>query len=261
MTSSKALLEVRSLSLSFSGLKALQNVSFSVSEGSILGLIGPNGAGKTTMLNCLTRIYTPDNGSIDCGMGDLMRMPLHRICDLGIARTFQNLELFAAQTALENVLVGALAKRGVGFLSDLFGLRSARRELDAAGRDAQAELRRLGLGDIENRVVATLPYGIQKRIELARALATKPKLLLLDEPAAGLNADETAAVARLIQELKGDGITIILVEHDMRLVMGVCDNIVVLDHGELIANGAPAEVRADERVIKAYLGEDVAHAA
>jgi branched-chain amino acid transport system ATP-binding protein len=261
MTSSKALLQVRSLSLSFSGLKALQNVSFSVGQGSILGLIGPNGAGKTTMLNCLTRIYAADIGSIVCGGHDLMRMPLHRICDLGIARTFQNLELFAAETALENVLVGALAKRSVGFLSDLLGLQSARRELDAARRDGQAELRRLGLLDIENRVVATLPYGIQKRIELARALATKPKLLLLDEPAAGLNAEETAAVARLIRELQADGITIILVEHDMRLVMGVCDNIVVLDHGELIACGAPAEIRADERVIKAYLGEDVAHAA
>jgi branched-chain amino acid transport system ATP-binding protein len=261
MMQSAPLLSVRSLSQSFSGLKALQDISFDIATGAIVGLIGPNGAGKTTLLNCLTRIYTPDSGSIHFGSTDLLRQPLHRIVELGIARTFQNLELFSAESALENVMIGAFAALKVGVFSDLLGLRSSRQLVDEARRTAEVELRRQGLGGLEERTVATLPYGFQKRIELARALATKPRLLLLDEPAAGLNPDETEALARFIRELKAGGVTVVLVEHDMRLVMGICDSLIVLDHGELIASGTPAEVRANEQVIKAYLGEDTADAA
>ncbi len=261
MTHAGPLLSVRSLSQSFSGLKALQDISFDIPEGAIVGLIGPNGAGKTTLLNCLTRIYTPDRGSIHFGVTDLLRQPLHRIVELGIARTFQNLELFSAESALENVMIGAFAALKTGVVSDLLGLRSSRRLVDEARRTAEAELRRQGLDGFEERTVATLPYGVQKRIELARALATKPRLLLLDEPAAGLNPDETEALARFIRELKTAGITVVLVEHDMRLVMGICDTLIVLDHGELIASGTPAEVRTNDQVIKAYLGEDTADAA
>jgi branched-chain amino acid transport system ATP-binding protein len=261
MTQSRTLLSVRSLSQSFSGLKALQNASFDIPQGTIVGLIGPNGAGKTTLLNCLTRIYTPDSGSVIFDGRDLLRQPLHQIVEMGIARTFQNLQLFSAETALENVMVGAFAALKTGFLTDLLGFRSSRLVVEEARHEAHAQLKRQGLESIEGRTVATLPYGVQKRIELARALATKPRLLLLDEPAAGLNPDETGALAHFILKLKAAGLTVVLVEHDMRLVMGICDTLIVLDHGELIASGTPVDVRSDEQVIKAYLGEDTADAA
>jgi len=256
------LLSVRSLRLSFSGLRALSGVSFDVPDRTIFGLIGPNGAGKSTLLNCLSRIYTPDAGEVCFGTRDLTQVPVHRLVDLGIARTFQNLELFSAETALENVMVGALGRLRSGFVGDLLGLPPARRVLDQARDVARAALLRLGLQETEGRVVATLPYGVQKRIELARALVTEPKLLLLDEPAAGLNRDETEAMGRVIRELRdGMGITTILVEHDMQLVMGICDEVAVLDHGELIASGPPSVMRRNARVIQAYLGDDAAHAA
>jgi branched-chain amino acid transport system ATP-binding protein len=253
---------VRNLSLAFAGLKALSDVSFEVSPGSIFGLIGPNGAGKTTLLNCLTRIYTPDSGSLMFGETELLTKALHDISTLGIARSFQNLELFGAETALDNVLIGALSQTSISSISDVLGLPSARKALRAASERAHAALARLGIADAANRQVATLSYGIQKRVELARALVTEPRLLLLDEPAAGLNADETGALADVLRELRqAHNLTIVLVEHDMSLVMGVCDELLVLDHGEVIAQDAPSIVRKNPKVIMAYLGEEDSDAA
>ena len=254
-------LQVKNLSLSFAGLKALKHVSFSVPFGRIFGLIGPNGAGKTTLLNCLTRIYTPDSGSLLLEDVELLSRPLDTISRLGVARTFQNLELFGEETALDNVIIGALAHIRVSSFADILGLPSARAALRSARELAQDALARVGIADMAGRQVATLPYGVQKRVELARALATKPRLLLLDEPAAGLNAEETRALASVLRELRDDDqLTIILVEHDMSLVMGVCDALVVLDHGELIAQGTPSAIRNDPNVITAYLGEENAGA-
>lgn len=257
MTDGSNNLQVRNLSLAFAGLKALNDVSFSVSAGAIFGLIGPNGAGKTTLLNCLTRIYTPNSGSLKFGERELLASPLHDISTLGIARTFQNLELFGAETALDNVLIGALSRTRIPAVPDMLGLPSARRALRAASERALAALDRLGIADAASRQVATLAYGVQKRVELARALVTEPRLLLLDEPAAGLNADETHALAEVLRDLqRTNNITIILVEHDMSLVMGICDELVVLDHGEVIAQGAPSVIRKNQKVIMAYLGEE-----
>jgi len=262
MTDIKQALFVRNLSLAFAGLKALDDVSFSVPAGSIFGLIGPNGAGKTTLLNCLTRIYTPNSGSLTFGDVELLTRPLHDISSLGIARTFQNLELFGAETALDNVLIGALSRTPIPAVADMLGLPSARRILHAASKRALEALDRLGIAEAADRQVATLSYGVQKRVELARALVTAPRLLLLDEPAAGLNADETRALANVLRELRqAHNMTIILVEHDMSLVMGVCDMLVVLDHGEVIAQDVPSVVRKNPEVIKAYLGEEDGNAA
>lgn len=261
MREASSRLEVRELSLAFAGLKALDKISFSVPAHSIFGLIGPNGAGKTTLLNCLTRIYTPDSGSLTFGSIELLAEPLHRMPEIGIARTFQNLELFAAESALDNVMIGVLSQIRIPTMVDLFGLPPARQRLREAGARALAALARLGIGDAAERQVATLAYGIQKRVELARALAAQPRLLLLDEPAAGLNAEESRSLAALLRDLRREGLTIILVEHDMALVMSVCDELVVLDHGEVIAQGSPSTIREDRKVIAAYLGEDDGDAA
>lgn len=262
MTDANQLLSVRNLSLAFAGLKALNDVSFSVPAGAIFGLIGPNGAGKTTLLNCLTRIYTPNSGSLTFADADLLKRPLHDISSLGIARTFQNLELFGAETALDNVLIGALSQTRVPAVADMLGLPSARKMVHAASEQALAALDRLGIADAAHREVATLSYGVQKRVELARALVTAPRLLLLDEPAAGLNADETNALADVMRDLRqAHNMTIILVEHDMSLVMGVCDQLVVLDHGEVIAQDVPSVVRTNPKVVMAYLGEEDVDAA
>ena len=248
------LLEIAGLSIAFAGLRALDRVSFGVREGEILGLIGPNGAGKSTLLNCVSRVYTPTGGSVRYRGEDILKKPVHALPGLGIRRTFQNLELFKDATVRENVVMGTAFRYRPTVAAELFGAdRAARRAADAR---ADKMLAVLELGEHADAKVAALPYGIQKSVELARALASEPKLMLLDEPAAGMNPEESRRVGELILRLKGLDITIVLVEHDMRLVMRVCDRIVVLDHGEKIAEGPPVEVRANPAVVAAYLGEE-----
>jgi ABC-type branched-subunit amino acid transport system ATPase component len=249
------LLEITGLSIAFSGLRALERVSFSVRESEILGLIGPNGAGKSTLLNCVSRVHTPSAGTLRYRGEDLLRKQIHELPGLGIRRTFQNLELFKDATVRENIVLGAAFRYRAAVIADLLGVSGAKRQ-EAAAR-AQKMLRVLELSEHADTQVTALPYGLQKSVELARALASEPKLLLLDEPAAGMNPEESRRVGDTIVNLKKLGITVLLVEHDMRLVMRVCDRIVVLDHGEKIAEGSPAAVRADPAVVAAYLGEDV----
>ncbi|HEY1013381.1 MAG TPA: ABC transporter ATP-binding protein [Herpetosiphonaceae bacterium] len=253
------LLEIQALHVRFGGLVALQELSLRVDAGEIIGLIGPNGAGKTTVFNCISRFYAPSSGAIRCGGRDLGRAAPHEVIGYGIARTFQNVELCPSMTALDNLLLGQHAlDRGRapgGWLADALGLGRARRR-EAAARDwADSVLRSLELFPYRDRVVSTLPFGVQKAIELARAVVARPRLILLDEPAAGADPAETAAIAGLIRRLRAEfGLSFLLVEHDMPLVMGLCDRLYVLDFGRLIAQGAPAAIRADPAVQAAYLG-------
>jgi len=249
-----ALLAITDLSIAFAGLRALEGVSFSVREGEILGLIGPNGAGKSTLLNCVSRVHTPTRGGIRYGGENLLAHAIHELPALGIRRTFQNLELFKDATVRENVILGGAFRHRAPLMAELFGV--AQRREEAAAQRADELLGRLALSEHADTPVTALPYGVQKTVELARALASEPKLLLLDEPAAGMNPEESRRVGETIRRLRDKGITIVLVEHDMRLVMAICDRIVVLDHGEKIAEGAPGDVRRDRAVIAAYLGEE-----
>jgi branched-chain amino acid transport system ATP-binding protein len=254
MSERKALLEVDDVTLRFGGLTALDQVSFDIREGEILGLIGPNGAGKTTCFNVLTGVYEATSGQVRFDGTPLAGMKRHKITKLGIARTFQNIRLFKSMTVLENVMVGADAHSKVGFFEALFRL-PRHRHTEAAGLAKAKELLDLvGIKARHDELAANLSYGDQRRLEIARAMATGPKLLCLDEPAAGFNPAEKARLMELIRKVRDSGYTVLLIEHDMRLVMGVTDRIVVLEFGRLIAEGAPAEIRDNPAVIAAYLG-------
>lgn len=237
------LLRLEGLTIRFGGVAALSDVSFEIQEGGVTGLIGPNGAGKTTCFNCITRLYQPTSGSITFGGEDLLQVPAHRVAGRGIARTFQNLELFTSMTVLENVLVGvgARARNGATRGNEL---REARQLVDY-----------VGLGEAANHPVRRLPFGARKMVELARALAAKPKLLLLDEPAAGFGHEEIGRLGETISRINRDfGTTILMVEHQMQLVMSVCDHIIVLSSGRKLAEGPPAAIAQNREVVEAYLG-------
>jgi branched-chain amino acid transport system ATP-binding protein len=253
------LLQVENVSLRFGGVKALSEVSFDLHQGEILGLIGPNGAGKTTMFNCITGVSTGYKGHIRYDGRDLRHLKPHERARLKIARTFQNLELFDELSALDNLLVplDAFSRRGV--IGDLLRLPTTVLEERKAQEEARSILHFLSLGDYADAPAGDLPVGLQRRLEIGRALCLEPRLLLLDEPAAGLDARETAELARLLATVRNRfGVTVLIVDHDMALIMRICNRIYVLDHGQIIAHGPPEQIRDDPQVVRAYLGEAVA---
>ncbi|MEN9354132.1 MAG: hypothetical protein RL318_1457 [Fibrobacterota bacterium] len=249
------LLEVSPITKRFGGLVALQGASLRMDVPSIHAVIGPNGAGKTTFFNCLTGIYTPDGGSVRLAGQDLSNLPTHEVCRAGLARTFQNIRLFPEMTVLENVLSGRFAHLHTGLFEAIFRTRSYRDKESRARALARDLLESVGLSRHEKQWARNLPYGLQRRLEIARALATSPKVILLDEPGAGMNPQEIEELIALIGKIRDQGIGIVLIEHHMKLVMDLAESILVLDHGEPIAAGTGIEIRNDPRVIEAYLGK------
>ncbi|EJL84800.1 ABC-type branched-chain amino acid transport system, ATPase component [Herbaspirillum sp. CF444] len=256
-TTNSTLLQVSDLSMRFGGLLAVDGVSLSVTDKEVFAIIGPNGAGKTTVFNCISGFYQPTTGDISLGGESIARKPSHVVAQQGLVRTFQNIRLFKTLTVVENLLVAQHNQVNTNLVSGLLKLPGYRRAEKEALDRAAYWLDQLGLTALANREAGTLSYGLQRRVEIARCMITRPRLLLLDEPAAGLNPQEKQELQQLIDTLRREhGVAVLLIEHDMSLIMGISDRILVMEHGKPIVTGTPDQVRNDERVIKAYLGEE-----